>query len=272
MIEKWEWPNAATLTDLNTLHKNGPLVHCLTNIVVANFTANALLAVGAAPIMLENPEEAAEMAQAADAVLINMGTLSLQRTEAMRHASASAHAADIPWVLDPVAAGAVGTRTELSQELLKKRPRVLRGNGSEIMCVAGADIPGKGVESLADSAEALPSAQSIARRYGCVVAVSGQVDHITDGETTIAVPGGDILMTRVTGVGCVLGALIAAFTAVNKDALRAAAAASAVLAEAGLRASGKPSGETRGPGTFALALIDELYWISENARNERPLT
>lgn len=269
MTQRWEWPSAPARKDLAALQESGPLVHCLTNIVVANFTANALLAIAAAPIMLENPREAGEFAQKADAVLVNMGTLSTDRIEAMRFAAAGAQSAGVPWVLDPVAAGAVGTRTELGQELLKNGPSVLRGNGSEVMCIAGDGAPGKGVESLAGAAEALPSAENIARQYGCVVAVSGEVDHLTDGETTIAVPGGDILMTRVTGVGCALGALIAAFTAVDDDPLRAAASASLVLAEAGRRAGGKAKGEHRGPGTFALALIDELYWLGEEARGER---
>ena len=265
MVQQWEWPSAPTMTDLAALHDSAPLVHCLTNIVVANFTANGLLAIGAAPIMVENPEESGEFARGANAVLVNMGTLSVERIEAMRRASASAHAANVPWVLDPVAAGAIAARTELSHDLLANRPAVLRGNGSEIMCIAGTGGPGKGVESLAGAAEALPAAESIARKYGCVVAVSGEIDHITDGTTTITVPGGDVLMTRVTGVGCMLGALMAAFVAVQDDYLRAAAGASALLAEAGRRASTNSDGTRSGSGTFGVALIDHLYHLAESA-------
>jgi hydroxyethylthiazole kinase len=266
MIHRWEWPSDPALSDLAAIRESGPLVHCLTNIVVANFTANALLAVGAAPIMVENPEESGHFAQEADALLVNMGTLSTGRIDAMRLASASAHSAGVPWVLDPVAAGAIDTRAGLSRELLRNKPGVLRGNGSEIMCIAGRGAPGKGVESLATSAEARPAARDIARQYGCVVAVSGEIDHITDGAATITVPGGDVLMTRVTGVGCILGALMAAFTAVQSDSLCAAAGASAVLAEAGRRAGQKTDGASPGTGTFALALIDHLYYLAEEAR------
>jgi hydroxyethylthiazole kinase len=262
-IDQWYWPNAAAQTDLAAVRERGPLVHCLTNIVVANFTANVLLAVGAAPIMVENPQESGQFAAGADAVLVNMGTLSQDRIEAMRLASASASSAGVPWVLDPVAAGAIAERTKLSHELLDNKPAVVRGNGSEVMCVGGVGAPGKGVDSLASAAEALPAAQSVARRYGCVVAVSGEVDQITNGEQVIAVPGGDPLLTRVTGTGCVLGALIAAFAAVQQDSLRAAAGASALFAEAGRRAGEKIGDRKPGPGTFAAALVDHLYWIAE---------
>jgi hydroxyethylthiazole kinase len=265
VTRQWEWPDSGTLADLAAIRRSGPLVHCLTNIVVANFTANALLAIGGAPIMVENSQESGEFAKGADAVLVNMGTLSEDRIEAMRRASASARSAGVPWILDPVAAGAIAARTDLSRDLLGNGPAVLRGNGSEVMCVAGAGAPGKGVESLAGAAEALPAAREIARQYGCVVAVSGEVDHLTDGETDVAVPGGHVLMTRVTGVGCILGSLMAAFTAVQNDRLRAAAGASALLAEAGSRAAKTTAAAGAGSGTFAVALIDHLYLIAEEA-------
>lgn len=196
-------------------------------------------------------------------MLVNLGTLTQARIEAMRLASVSARSAAVPWVLDPVAAGAIAERTDLSHELLNNKPAVLRGNGSEVMCIGGVGAPGKGVDSLASAGEALPAAQGIARRYGCVVAVSGEVDYITDGERSIAVPGGDPLLTRVTGTGCVLGALMAAFTAVQRDSLRAAAGASAVFAETGRRAGEKFGDVGPGPGTYAAALVDHLYWIAE---------
>jgi hydroxyethylthiazole kinase len=261
--EQWEWPDARALADLAAVRERGPLVHCLTNIVVANFTANVLLAVGAVPTMVENPQESGEFAARADAVLVNLGTLSIGRIEAMGLASAGARDADVPWVLDPVGAGAITRRVELTHELLENGPAVVRGNGSEVMCVGGAGAPGKGVDSLAGAAEALPAAQAIARRYGCAVAVSGEVDHLTDGSRDVVVSGGDQLLTRVTGTGCALGALMAAFAAVQPEPLRAAASASAVFAEAGRRAGEKVDNVRPGPGTFATALVDHLYWLAE---------
>jgi hydroxyethylthiazole kinase len=143
----------------------------------------------------------------------------------------------------------------------------VRGNASEILALAGASGGGKGVDSTADSADALPRARELAARSGAVVAVSGVVDYITDGETTLAVPGGHVLMTKVTGVGCALGALMAAFLAVSTSPLEAAASASAVLAAAAERAARN----ARGPGSFAVALLDQL-WLLGAADGSVPAT
>lgn len=243
--------------------KAAPLVHCLTNIVVAGFTANVLLAIGASPAMVENAEESAAFADVADAVLVNLGTLSVEREKAMRSAAAAASSSRTPWVLDPVAAGALAHRTELAKELLGAHPTVVRGNASEVMSLAGASgAAGKGVDSAAQSADALDAARSLARSAGCVVAVSGATDFVTDGTEVLSVSGGHLLMTRVTGVGCALGAVIAACCAVDPQPLRAAVTASALLACAGERAAvGDP-----GPGTFAVGLLDALGQLALGTR------
>lgn len=254
MTTELSWVDRRVPAMLHDVAERRPLVHCLTNIVVAGFTANVLLAVGASPAMVENVEESGPFAATAGAVLVNLGTLSTEREVAMRSAASAASASGRPWVLDPVAAGALAHRTGFAAELLEMRPAVVRGNASEIMSLTGAGAGGRGVDSLAGSAQALVAAGDLARRHGCVVAVSGVSDYVTDGTDVIEVPGGDPLMTRVTGVGCALGALIAAFVAVGTDVMLAAAAASAVLATAGERAaSGSP-----GPGSFAVALLDQL--------------
>lgn len=241
---------------LRAVGAGSPLVHCLTNIVVAGFTANVLLAVGASPAMVENPQEAAEFAAAAGGVLVNLGTLSSERERAMLLAAASAQDAGRPWVLDPVAVGALTHRTRFAGELLEHRPTVIRGNASEIGSLAGvAGAAGKGVDSRVGSAEVVDAARALASRTGAVVAVSGGVDYVTDGTLVDVVPGGDILMTRVTGVGCALGALMAAFLAVPGDPLSATVRASTVLAEAGRRAAAEPR---PGTGTYAVRLLDEL--------------
>ncbi len=243
--------------DLAQLRERSPLTHCITNIVVTGFTANALLAIGASPAMVIAAEESADFAAMADALLINVGTVTPADAEGMTVAARSAHAAGTPWVLDPVAAGALRYRTEFVATLLEHRPAVIRGNASEILALAGAAGGGRGVESTAGSVEAITGASELAQRTGAVIAVSGAIDYVTDGEDVVAVPGGDILMTKVTGTGCALGAVMAAFLAVAPSPLDAAIAASAVFAAAGERAAE----DARGPGAMATALLDHLYLI-----------
>lgn len=250
---------AETIGDaLSRLRERRPLVQCLTNIVAAQWTANTLLAVGAVPAMVDNPHEAAGFASIADAVLINLGTPYDDTTAAMSAAVVSTALANTPWVLDPVAAGAATWRTDVALELLESAtPRIIRGNASEILALAGG-IGGKGVDSVDSPEAALDVAMSLARHYRTTVAVSGPVDHLTDGERLARIANGHLLMTQVTGVGCALGALMAAFTAVVDDGLLAAAAATATLTVAADRAALG----SRGPGSFAVALLDELAALS----------
>lgn len=252
---------------LQAVAEGAPLVHCLTNIVVAGFTANVLLAVGASPAMVENAEESADFAAIAGGVLVNLGTLSAGREKAMQAAAAAAHKAGRPWVLDPVAVGALAHRTAFAAGLLDHAPTVIRGNASEIASLAGmAGAAGRGVDSSVASEAVIEPAKALAGKSGAVVAVSGAVDYVTDGQTVVEVPGGDILMTRVTGVGCALGALMAAFAAVVDDPLRATVDASAVFAEAGAIAA---RGPRPGPGTFAVRLIDTLADLAAGAGGTR---
>ena len=256
-----QWPDTAA--DLESLRANEPLTHCLTNVVAAGFTANVLLSLGASPAMVENVEEAAEVAAVAGGVLANLGTLSAEREAALRAAAAGARVASTPWVLDPVAAGMSAYRTKLAADLLAERPAVVRGNASEVLSLAGEDgATGKGVDSLADSAEAVEAARAFAAAQGIVVAVSGSTDYITDGDRVVEVAGGHPLMTRVTGVGCSLGATMAALLAVSDSPLRAAISASRTFAVAGERAASSCGG----PGGFAVAFLDALHVLGA----ERP--
>jgi hydroxyethylthiazole kinase len=221
---------------------------------VQNFTANVLLAAGAAPAMVPAMEEAGDFARIADAVLINVGTVTAPDAQAMRVAVAAAREAHTPWVLDPVAVGALRLRTGLAVELLAQGPTIVRGNPSEILALAGEADGGRGVDSTAGVEEAVGAARDLARRIGTVVAVSGVVDHVTDGRAVVDVPGGDVLLTKVTGAGCALGAHMAAFSAVCATPLDAAVAASRLMASAAERAAAG----AQGPGSFAVALLDEL--------------
>jgi hydroxyethylthiazole kinase len=248
------WPDPEVVADLAALRAAPPLVHCITNIVAAPLTANVLLAVGAAPAKVMAEEEAGWFAGIAGALLINLGTITPAEEGAMFAAVRAAVAAGKPWVLDPVAVGALSLRTRIAAELARLRPTIIRGNASEILALAGAGAGGRGVDSTDASDAAIGPARALARSTGAVVAVSGVVDYITDGDAVVAVPGGHVLMTRVTGVGCALGAVIGGFAAVAAPPLRAAVSASAVYAAAG-EAAGRTA---RHPGGFAVAFLDAL--------------
>lgn len=240
---------------LENLRKKNPLILSLTNNVVQSITANMLLAVGAAPVMLNDAAECEQLLSVcANGLLVNVGTLSHPQAELMRAAVDAAHAAGVPWVLDPVAVGLLRFRTEFCHELLAMRPTLIRGNASEIMALAGEAAGGRGTDTTEESSAAVQSARKLAQQCGCTVLVTGPVDYVTDGERVLALGNGDPLMTRVTGVGCAMGALAAACVAAAPDAYTGAAACAAILGIAGERAAAR----CPRPGGFAGALLDEL--------------
>ncbi|MHB1614563.1 MAG: hydroxyethylthiazole kinase [Actinomycetes bacterium] len=247
--------SAGEMSDaLHQLRERAPLVQCLTNIVVAQWTANTLLALGAAPAMVDNPHEAADFATVAGGVLVNLGTPYDDTTAAMRDAVRAAGRSGTPWVLDPVAAGALAWRTGLAHELLGiATPAIVRGNASEVIALAGGP-GGRGVESVDTPEAAVTAAATLATTHATVVAVSGPVDHLTDGQRWVRIGNGHRWLTQVTGVGCALGAMMAGFVAVVSDPLVAAASATAVLTVAADAAAR----HARGPGSFAVELLDQL--------------
>lgn len=241
----------------NQFKRQPPLIHCLTNEVVQELTANVLLALGASPAMVVEPQEAAQFSRVADALLINIGTLNAARADSMLAAVDAANQAEKPWVFDPVAVGGLEYRTTFARRLLTLRPAAIRGNASEIMVLSGLPARGRGVDSQDDSLAALPAARVLARNCGAIVAVTGETDYITDGERDWAVTGGDVLMTRVVGTGCSLSAVVAAFCSVPGDRLDNIATACRVMALAGERAMAHCSG----PGSFTPAFLDILYQL-----------
>ncbi|HEY2451278.1 MAG TPA: hydroxyethylthiazole kinase [Scandinavium sp.] len=234
---------------------HSPLVHCMTNDVVQTFTANVLLALGASPAMVIDVDEAAQFAALADALLINVGTLTQERAASMRLAVESAGANNKPWTLDPVAVGALTLRSEFCQQLLSLQPAAIRGNASEILALAGISHGGRGVDTTDTAAAALPAAQALARQISTIVAVTGEVDYVTDGHRTIMVSGGSSLMTRVVGTGCALSAVVAASCALPGDRLDNVAAACGMMKQAGSVATNN----SNGPGSFVAAFLDALY-------------
>ncbi len=234
-----------------------PLVHCMTNQVVQTLTANILLATGASPAMVIDPQEAPVMARLAGALLINVGTLTVGLSEAMLAAVDAANQAGVPWTLDPVAVGVLPLRTEFCHRLLDASPAVIRGNASEILALAGKGNGGRGVDSLESSSRAVDAAQQLANVYRTIVVVSGETDYITDGRQLLALQGGSEMMTAVTGVGCGLSALVAAFTALPGERIIHVAAACKMMSLAGERAAEQATG----PGSFAVRLTDALWQL-----------
>ena len=248
---------AAIAAVLAAVRADSPLVHCITNIVVANFTANVLLAVGGAPAMVDAPEESGVLASVASGLLINLGTVTSAQAEGMSAAVSGANGAGTPWVLDPVAIGALPLRTKLATELAQLGPRVIRGNASEIAALTGGG-GGRGVDSTAAPDDIADAAAEVALRFGTVAAVSGAVDLLTDGRRVVRIGAGHEALTKVTGVGCALGAVMAACVAVSADPLLAATAATALICVAG----GEAAATTTGLGSFAVGLLDALSLLS----------
>ena len=243
---------------LERVRARGPLVQYLTNTIVQNVSANVLLAVGASPAMVNDPADTVQFTRLADAVLINLGTLSDETQEAMRRTAPVAADTGTPWVLDPIAVGVLDRRTTLAHELLTSRPTVIRANASEVLSLAGEQGGAKGVDSSAAPEAALDAATALAHRTGGAVAVSGPVDVVTDGTDTVRVHNGSPLLTQVTGTGCALGALVAACCAVEPDRLVAATAGTAILTVAADAAAARAAG----PGSFAVGLLDELAGLT----------
>lgn len=239
---------------LAALRERRPLVHNLTNAVVANFTANALLALGAAPAMVESAEEVPAFAAAADAVVVNLGMLTAARAAVIRLAVAAAARARRPWVLDPVGAGAIPARTAFALELCRLRPTTIRGNASEILGLLGEAGGGRGVDTGAASDAAVAAARSLAVMTGAIVVVTGAVDYIVDGAWLVALRNGDATMTSVTGMGCAASAIVGACLAVADDRLLGVAHALAITGIAGEMAARV----ARGPGSLQVAYLDAL--------------
>jgi hydroxyethylthiazole kinase len=229
-----------------------------------NNSANALLSIGASPVMAHAEEEVEEMVDIAGALVINIGTLSPHWIRGMLRAVYQAKKMKIPIVLDPVGAGATAYRTNTARELIQEvPPAIIRGNASEIMAILEEDAKTKGVDSTASSHAAVEAARRLNRMYGSVVCVSGETDYIVDGDDVTKVMNGHPMMARVTGMGCIATVMCGAFAAVNHTFAEAAAQAMAVMGIAGeIAAENVP-----GPGSLQVRFLDALYRLSEEDIN-----
>jgi len=248
---------------LEELRAKKPLVACLTNAVSANFTANGLLALGAAPVMVTDSGEATSLAATADALLVNTGTLDKAQAESMRAAVARANASGRPWTLDPVGVGALPLRNYLAKELMRRFPALIRGNASEINYLAGAETGGRGVDTLVSSDTVVDEARRLAQVTHAAVLVTGATDYVfAEAQPCAAVSNGSPLMTRVAGIGCAQGAFAGAFLAAlgRNRRFEATVATALVTAIAGELAAAK----AKNPGSFAVAFLDALDAVTPN--------
>jgi hydroxyethylthiazole kinase len=244
--------------NLKKVREKKPLIHNITNFVVMNYTANALLASGASPVMAHAAEEVEEMVSLAKALVLNIGTLTPEWVEAMLKAGKKANAVKVPIVLDPVGSGATRLRTDSAQRLARDLSlQVVRGNASEVLSLAKKEARTKGVDSVHSVDEAEGAAIALATHLKTTLAITGKVDLITDGKRILKVHNGHEMMGMVTGTGCTATVMIGAFLAVDRDALDAATTALAYFGLAGEKAAA----QTKNPGTYQIALLDALFSI-----------
>lgn len=252
--------------DVERIRAQAPLVHNITNFVVMNNTANALLALGASPAMVHAPDEVEEFVSISSALVINIGTLDATFVAGMKLAMRQAKSLGKPIVFDPVGVGATTYRNRVSEELLALAPPdIIRGNASEIMALAGLNAQTKGVDSLYGSEAAIDAAKRLSSVLGNVVVISGEKDYIIQGEQVAVVANGHALMTKVTGMGCTATALIGAFAAVNSDYFQAATHAMAVMGIAGEIAVEKKLA----PGSLQVNFLDALYELTASDIDSR---
>lgn len=253
-------------TSLQVIRATKPLVHQITNYVVMNETANATLALGALPVMAHAIEEVEEMAAVSGALVLNIGTLSAPWVEAMLLAGAAANRAGVPVVLDPVGAGATRLRTETAKRLLDEiEVAVLRGNAGEIATLVGAAAEMRGVESIGAVDDAAELAREAAVLLGVVVAVTGAVDHVSDGQRDAAISNGHPMLATVTGTGCISSAITGCFLTAAPTPFDAAVEALVALGVAGEDAAVG----AKGPGSFHVNLYDALFALDPETLDSR---
>ncbi|MEL0658556.1 hydroxyethylthiazole kinase [Psychromonas arctica] len=248
---------------LHALRTQKPLVVNITNYVVMNNTANALLAIGASPIMAHSRQEMAEMMSFSGALVINIGTLDSQWVPRMIYAIEQANVHEKVVVLDPVGCGASTLRTETSRQIAAlAKHLIIRANASEIIALAGEKAQSKGVDSLDSSEMAVDAARYLTETYHCNVVISGEVDYIITADSEITLHNGHAMMPSITGMGCSLSALTGAFAAIGEDSGLAAAAVLGVAGEIAAE-------QSAGPGSLQMNLLDVLYQLDATTINKR---
>jgi len=257
---------------LNEVKSKNPLTHCITNFVTVNDCANAVLAIGASPIMSEDIEEVAEVVSIADALVINIGKLSHEQVEAMKISSAQANKINTPVILDPVGVGISQLRNKVTLELIENyKLAAIRGNITEIKTIAkltgiisesntakGVDVSESDIitqDNLNENADVI---SKLAAKLDTVILASGPIDILSDGETTIAIDNGDEMMPYITGSGCMLSSIVGSCIGATNP-LEGTLLAALLMAISGEKARSKVDNENAGTGSFRAYLIDYLY-------------
>jgi hydroxyethylthiazole kinase len=249
-MEQKIWENIQKVRTLS------PLVHNITNYVVMNSSANALLAIGASPVMAHAEEEVRDMVRIANSLVINIGTLSKKWIDSMKIALQEANKLGKPVVFDPVGAGATHYRTETVKNLLDTGTvSVIRGNASEIRALVSDNLKTKGVDSTESAGSALESAKLLRKKHKCIICISGKIDYIISTEEITEIHNGHEMMSRVTGMGCSATALIGAFAGITNNFYEAAISGMGLMGVAGELAAK----ESSGPGSLQLHFINKLY-------------
>ncbi|MEY2194493.1 hydroxyethylthiazole kinase [Neobacillus sp. BF23-41] len=246
---------------LEEVRKVNPLVHNITNVVVTNFTANGLLALGASPVMAYAAEEVADMAKIASSLVLNIGTLNPQTVDSMIIAGKAANESGVPVIFDPVGAGATRYRTETAQRIMNEvNVSVIRGNAAEIANVVGEKWEIKGVDAGDAKGNIIELAITSAQKLNGLVVITGKEDVVSDGKTTYVVSNGHPILTKVTGTGCLLTSVIGAFAGVEKDLLQASVAALTYYGIAAEKAAAKTV--EMGPGSFQIEFLNQLALVA----------
>ncbi|WP_353095172.1 hydroxyethylthiazole kinase [Tissierella praeacuta] len=254
----------------NEIRVKTPLVHNITNYVTVNDCANAILAIGASPIMADDVAEVEEIVSISSSLVINIGTLNQRTITSMIMAGKKANELHIPVVLDPVGAGASSLRNKTTQKILSQvKIDVIRGNLSEISFVAGLNVSTKGVDTAKadEKNDAVKIAKLVANKYSCVVGITGEVDVISDGIRIAKIANGHKLLSKVTGTGCMTSALVGSFCGITKDYYTAAVAGITAMGIAGEVSFEKY--KEIGKGSFHIGIIDALSNMNKTYFSER---
>ena len=253
------------LSSVNALREKKPLIHCISNYVTAGDTANILLGAGASPVMADCPAEVAEITATADALLINLGTISESRLSAMLIAGKAANEKNIPVILDPVGAGASAFRREAIERLFSEvKISAVRGNLSEISVIAGFSAGEQGVDTGISSVTAEEAAIAASRKRGCICAATGKYDIVSDGSKTFRLENGTEMLSKITGAGCMTSALCAAYSAASDPF------SGTILGVAAMGICGELSAvKSGGAGSFRTGIFDEISALTEKTAAER---
>lgn len=250
---------------VDALRKHNPVIHAITNYVTAESCADVALAAGASPVMADEPEEVMEITAGADALVLNLGTINFTKQIAMERAAETAKAKGIPVILDPVGVMTSKVRLDFALKLLNKGYiSIVRGNHSECAALLEGKTGGRGVDNLTEGTEegeALKTAKDAAAKFGCVFAVTGAIDNISNGKQAVVLNNGHPLLEDITGSGCMTSMLVAACAAVTKDMLVAAALGVVIMGQSAELAANLLE-KKDGPGMFKVRLIDCVYHVT----------